>query len=288
MADGDYDKLNDNMVSEDRSDDKNAIRYTNEITTKPSLHDKDIETSVEEVEQKEMENKELMKHDISIKNNSINYRDPITDSKLDEDKKNFTDYVNTTRSTKLWSDRPVPKVYPSSNPEKIIIVPTPNLANRKKFRNPPKRKLIRKTIRQKGSKRGTTYSTTESTTTERSNKYTTSENLKRVAESFAPLKISKHHEKNSNYDLYSSRTEKSIEFKSEEDFDDTPPPIESHEHFESQKEPHHYIFDPEKQGRNERKEVQATQQYWHTNYPQVTTYIPPHYPPIQPNYYRNI
>ena len=118
----------------------------------------------------------------------------------------------------------------------------------------------------------------------------TSENLKKVAESFAPLKITKHHENNSNYGLYSSRTEKSIEFKSDEDTGDksSPPPIQSTENFESQKRPPHYMYIPEKKERSEQPEVQPTPHIWHTNFPQPTTYVPPHYPPIQPNFYRNI
>ena len=298
-ARGDYNEMNDNIVSEDRSDDENSIRYTNEITTEPSLYDKNMKNKVDVLEQKEMENKELMKHNISNKNDTLNYTDHVVDSQLEKTKQNLkkvaesfaTDFINTTRSTKLWSDRPFPKVYPSNHPEKIIIVPTPNLANRKKFRNPPKRKLIRKAIRQrvqKGTESEATYSTLATTTTERSSKYTTSENLRKVAESFAPLKISKHHNKNTKYDLYSSRTEKSIEFKSEEDTDDFPPPINVSEIFESQKEPTSYTFVPEKKERSLKQEVQSAPQYWQTNFPQPTTYVPPHYPPIQPNFYRNI
>ena len=290
-ARGDYNDLNDNIVSEDRRDDGNSISYTNEISTEPNLYDKHIKDNVEVFEQKEMENKELMKHNSSIKSNRINPTNTFIDVHLENSTENVTDYVNTTRSTKLWSDRPFPKVYPSEHPEKIIIVPTPNLANRKKFRNPPKRKLIRKAIRQrvqKGTESEAAYVTTASTTTERSNKYTTSENLKKVAESFAPLKIDKQHQKNSNFDLYSSRTEKSIEFTSEEDQNDSPPPINVNEVFEPQKESLTYIFDPKKMDRSVKQEVQPTPQYWHTNFPQPTTYVPPHYPPIQPNFYRNI
>jgi hypothetical protein len=270
---GDYsDFANDNMVSEDRHKDGNTIitydTNNKKIPIKPNSNEND--NGQETSEQNEMENKE----------------------------KNLTvEEVKKPKSTKLWSDRPIPKkLWPPNNMEKVIIVPTPNLVNRKKYRKPPKRKLIRKTIRQRAASKGVNQWPTTTTTTERYNnkKYTTSDSLKKVAESFAPFKI-KTYKNIRNEDLYSSpTTESSIEFKSKQDETtfNTPTTITDNSFESKKKPPAHYVattFHPAN-NYNERRETENVQQnQWPLqDYPQPTTYVPPHYPPIPPQFYRKI
>ena len=275
-----YNNLDDNMVSEDRSDDRDTIKYTNQITTnKFGSREKEDKENPEIVNQKKVGTKELMKN--KIRNNIIkmNYTDHVKDSIYENTIINATDVVETTRNTKLWSDRPTPRTW-SDKPDKILVVPTPDLVNRKKSRKQPKRKLIRKAIRQRVQKDKEWEAT--KTTTERSySKYTTSKTFRAVAESFAPLKITKF--ENHNPNIYSRQNEESIEFKAEE-----PKQEEEEAHivndFESKKEPQ-YVLHPEENS-NVKENIQP--QTWRTNHPQPTTYLPPHYSPIPPQFYRNI
>merc|ERR1712110_390525 len=119
--------------------------------------------------------------------------------------------VETTRDTKLWSDRPTPKSWTYS-PNKIAVVPTPNLANRKKYRKPPKRKLIRKAIRQRVKKVGSSNNSTELVV-------------------FATLRIQKY----TIFDpkSYSGPTEKYNAFKADDEENLFPVT----DHFESKREP---------------------------------------------------
>ena len=168
----------------------------------------------------------------------------------------------------------------------VVIVPTPNLANRKKYRKPPKRKLIRKAIRQRVKKGGSNNNSTDlvvvatsSTTTERNNKYITSDSLKEVAESFAPLRIQKY----TIFDpkSYSGPTEKYNAFKADDEENLFPVT----DHFESKREPKFTSY-TEKTGI---ENYTVSPQNWLNNYPQITTYVPPQYPhQLQSTYYRKI
>ena len=280
-----YNRFDDSVALENRYDNTDDIRYNQKDDTQSNFSKIIVRGDNEILGHTGFGSKEVIKTTpLPINISSVRYTTSTNESTLKDQLQNQTN-VETTRDTKLWSDRPTPTSWAYS-PNKIAVVPTPNLANRKKYRKPPKRKLIRKAIRQRVKKGGNSNNSTNlvvvatsSTTTERNNKYITSDSLKEVAESFAPLRIQKY----TIFDpkSYSGPTEKYNAFKADDEENLFPVT----DHFESKREPKFTSY-TEKTGI---ENYTVSPQNWLNNYPQITTYVPPQYPhQLHSTYYRKI